>query len=285
MQPALRDENMETRYSRNPLTFARMDTSEIRDEFLIADLFAPGEIMLVYLHVDRMIVGSAVPTNQPLHLEAGKELKAQFFAERREIGVFNIGAQGSIIVDGQEYPMAYQDMLYIGRGSKKVSFLSGDANHPARFYIVSLPAHKEYPTTHFNKAQANRIDLGNNTSANIRTIYQYIHEGGVPSCQLVMGFTELAPGNVWNTMSAHTHERRSEVYMYYNIDGENVVFHLMGNPEETRHIVVRDGQAVISPSWSIHAGAGTNHYSFVWAMGGENQSFDDMDPAPMDQIA
>jgi len=276
---------METRYSRDPQSFIRMNTAEIKDEFLVTDLFQPDDIKLIYINIDRMIIGSAVPTNRTLILVAGEELRAEYFAERREIGVFNIGAQGSIIVDNLEYPMAYQDMLYIGRGSKKVSFSSEEANHPARYYIVSLPAHKEYPTTHIDKTQANRVDLGNKEAANIRTIYQYIHEGGVPSCQLVMGFTELAPGNVWNTMSAHTHERRSEVYMYYNIDSDNVIFHLMGNPQETRHIVVRDGQAVISPSWSIHAGAGTKHYSFVWAMGGENQSFDDMDPAPMDQIA
>lgn len=276
---------METRYSRDPQTFARMNTSEIRKEFLIEDLFTPGDIILIYLHVDRMIVGSAVPTSGPLHLEAGEELRAQYFAERREVGVFNIGAQGTIDIDDKHYEMAYQDMLYIGRGCQKVSFSSADASYPARFYIVSLPAHKQYPTTHINKSQANRVDLGQKEAANIRTIYQYIHEGGVPSCQLVMGFTELAPGNVWNTMSAHTHERRSEVYMYYNLSGDNLIFHLMGDPQETRHIVVRDGQAVVSPSWSIHAGSGTHHYSFVWAMGGENQSFNDMDPALMDQVA
>jgi len=276
---------MEIRYSRDPQSFARMNTSEIRDEFLIANLFEPGEIKLTYINVDRMIIGSAVPIDQTLTLEAGEELRAKFFAERRELGVFNIGEPGSIVVDDQEYAMAHQDMLYIGRGSQVIRFLSADANHPARFYIASLPAHKEYPTTHINKAQANRIDLGDKNAANTRTIYQYIYEGGVPSCQLVIGFTELAPSNVWNTMSAHTHERRSEVYLYYNLAEDNVVFHLMGDPQETRHIVVRDGQAVISPSWSIHAGAGTNHYSFVWAMGGENQSFDDMDPAPMDRIA
>lgn len=276
---------METRYSRDPKSFARMNTAEIRDEFLISGLFKPGEIKLIYITIDRMMIGSAVPVDQALTLEAGEELRAEYFAERREIGVFNIGELGSIVVDDQEYQMAYQDMLYIGRGSKVIRFLSAAANHPARFYIASLPAHKEYPTAHISKTQANRIDLGSEDAANIRTIYQYIYEGGVPSCQLVIGCTELAPGNVWNTMSAHTHARRSEVYMYYNLAGDNVIFHLMGDPQETRHIVVRDGQAVISPSWSIHAGAGTNQYSFVWAMGGENQSFDDMDPAPKDQIA
>jgi 4-deoxy-L-threo-5-hexosulose-uronate ketol-isomerase len=276
---------MKTRYSRDPQSFVRMNTTEIRDEFLVDDLFVPGEIKLVYLSIDRMIVGSAVPTSQSLSLEAGAELRAEYFAERREIGVINIGEPGSIVVDGRKYGMATHEMLYIGRGSKAVSFSSADANHPALFYIVSLPAHKEYPTTHVTKAQANRVDLGSQEAANVRTIYQYIYEGGVPSCQLVMGFTELVPGSVWNTMTAHTHERRSEVYLYFNLAGDNVVFHFMGNPQETRHIVVRDGQAVISPSWSIHAGAGTSHYSFVWAMGGENQAFDDMDPAPMDEVA
>ncbi len=271
---------METRYSRDPQTFARMNTSEIRNEFLIADLFTPAEIKLVYLHVDRMIVASAVPTQQPLRLEAGAELKSQYFSERRETGVINTGGQGSLTVDGQEYPMAYQDVLYIGRGSQEIYFSSANPGHPARFYLISLPAHKVYPTTHIARAQARRVDLGSQEAANVRTIYQYIHPGGVPSCQLVMGFTELAPGSIWNTMAAHTHERRSEVYLYFDLAADNLVFHLMGQPQETRHIVVRDGQAVISPSWSIHAGAGTSNYSFVWAMGGENQDFDDMDPAP-----
>ena len=275
---------METRYSRDPLNFERMNSTEIRDEFLIADLFVPGEIKLVYLHIDRMIVGSAVPASQPLCLQAGQELRAEYFTERREIGIFNIGEKGSVTVDGQEYELACQDVLYIGRGSKEILFSSADASHPARFYLVSLPAHMVYPVTRSTKAQANQAELGSKETANVRKIYRYIHEGGVPSCQLVMGLTELAPGSIWNTMTAHTHERRSEVYLYFNLTGDNVVFHLMGKPQETRHLVVRDGQAVISPSWSIHAGAGTSHYSFVWAMGGENQAFDDMDLAPIDKV-
>jgi 4-deoxy-L-threo-5-hexosulose-uronate ketol-isomerase len=276
---------METRYSRDPQSFVSMSTAEIRDEFLVEGLFVPDEIKLVYANVDRMILGSAVPTTRSLSLEAGAELRAQHFAERREIGVLNIGEPGSIMVDGREYDMAYQDMLYIGRGSKEISFSSADAGRPARFYIVSVPAHKEYPTTHTSKAQAYRVDLGSQEEANVRTLFRCIHQGGVPSCQLVMGFTELAPGSIWNTMAAHTHERRSEVYLYFNLAGDNVVFHLMGHPQETRHVVVRDGQAIISPSWSIHAGAGTSNYSFVWAMGGENQAFEDMDPAPLAEMA
>jgi 4-deoxy-L-threo-5-hexosulose-uronate ketol-isomerase len=275
---------MEMRYSRDPHSFERMNTSEIRQEFLIADLFMPGEVKLIYLIIDRMIVGSAVPTGQDLRLGAGPELGAEFFAERREIGVFNIGAMGRITVDGQIYELACQDVLYIGRGSQEILFSSADPGHPARFYLVSLPAHKVYPTTHFTQGQAKRIDAGSKAAANVRTIYQYVHQGGVASCQLVMGFTELAPGSVWNTMMAHTHERRSEVYLYFNLTGGNVVFHLMGKPQETRHLVVRDQQAVISPSWSIHSGSGTGPYSFVWAMGGENQDFDDIDPAPIDVI-
>lgn len=275
---------METRYSRDPLSFERMNSSEIRDEFLIADLFTPDEITLLYLLMDRMIVGSAVPTRQPLCLNASPEMRAAYFAERREIGIFNIGEMGSIRVDGQEYCLTHQDVLYIGRGSKEVVFSSANASQPARFYIVSLPAHKSYPVAHITRAQARRIDAGTKDMANVRSIFQYIYNGGVPSCQLVMGFTELTPGSIWNTMSAHTHERRSEVYLYFNLEGDNVVFHMMGQPKETRHLVVRNRQAVVSPSWSIHAGAGTSRYSFIWAMGGENQDFDDMDAAPMQSM-
>ena len=276
---------MEVRYSQNPHSFVRMSTAEIRDEFLVADLFAPNEIKLVYVHIDRMIIGSAVPDGKPLTLQAGKELAADYFGQRREMGVFNIGGDGMVKVDGQEHKLGYQDMVYIGRGSREIVFLSAAAERPARFYLISLPAHQNYPTRCITKNQANVIELGSKTAANERTIFQYIHEGGGHSCQLVMGFTELASGGVWNTMPAHTHERRSEVYMYYNLVGDNVVFHLMGQPQETRHIVVRDGQAVISPSWSIHAGAGTGNYCFVWAMGGENQAFADMDPAPLAEMA
>ena len=275
---------MEVRYSRDPQSFAGMNTAETRREFLVEDLFAPNEIKLVYLHSDRMIVGSAVPTSQPLVLEAGAELRADYFTERREVGVFNIGERGGITVDGQAYGMGHREMLYIGRGSRQIAFSSDDANRPARFYIVSLPAHQPYSTTHIPQSQANRLDLGSSVTSNERTIFQFIHEGGVKSCQLVMGFTELASGSVWNTMPAHTHERRSEVYLYFNLTDNNVVFHLMGHPQETRHLVVRDGQVAISPSCSIHAGAGTSNYCFVWAMGGENQAFTDMDPAPLAEM-
>lgn len=275
---------MEVRYSRDPQSFTRMNSEEIRAEFLVPDLFELDTIKLVYSNVDRMIVGSAVPTQSALNLTAGDELRAEYFTQRREIGVFNIGGPGRIVVDDCEYSMAYQDMLYIGQGSRAVSFVSNDPAQPARFYLVSLPAHKEYPTTHCIKSQANRIDLGSSETANKRTIFQYIRMGGVPSCQLVMGFTELAVGSVWNTLPAHTHARRSEAYLYFDLPADQAVFHLMGDPQETRHIVVREGQVVLSPSWSIHAGVGSRNYSFVWAMGGENQAFDDMDPAPLDRM-
>src|SRR5690606_33035611 len=248
---------METRYLVDPEHFTRLNTTEIRRQFLIENLFAVGSIKLVYSHVDRMVIGAAVPTDQPLSLEAGTELAADYFAQRREIGVMNIGQPGSVQVDGQVYHLSSRDMLYIGRGSREIVFSSDSQASPSRYYLVSLPAHTSYPTTHIPLEAANRLSLGSDADSNRRVIYQCIHEGGVKSCQLVMGFTELFEGNVWNTMPAHTHERRSEVYLYFNLPDEAVVFHLMGQPQETRHIVVRNEQAVISPSWSIHAGAGT----------------------------
>ncbi len=276
---------METRYLVDPEHFTRLDTGEIRKQFLIENLFAPDTVQLVYSHVDRTVIGSAVPTTKPLALEAGKELAAEYFAQRREIGVMNIGERGTITVDGQIYTLAYRDVLYIGRGSREIAFASDHTDNPARFYLVSLPAHTTCPTTLVPLSAANKLNLGSDADSNRRVIYQIIHEGGAKSCQLVMGFTELFEGSVWNTMPAHTHERRSEVYLYFNLQNNSVVFHLMGQPNETRHIVVRNEQAVISPSWSIHAGAGTRNYCFIWAMGGENQRFDDMDAVKMSDLA
>ncbi|RMF82084.1 MAG: 5-dehydro-4-deoxy-D-glucuronate isomerase [Chloroflexi bacterium] len=276
---------MEVRHLPTPEHFERMNTQEVREHFLIQELYVPGEVKLVYSHVDRMIIGGAVPGETGLTLPAGKELAADYFAERREIGVINIGSAGSIRVDDETYIMNNSDMLYIGRGSKDIALCSDNPDDPARYYLVSLPAHAPYPTTRATINEANKIDLGSQSDANTRTIYQYIHEGGVQSCQLVMGFTALEDGNVWNTMPAHTHERRSEAYMYFDLEPDAVVFHLMGAPKETRHIVIRDGEAAISPSWSIHAGSGTKRYKFVWAMGGENQEFDDMDFIPMSELA
>ncbi len=271
---------METRYAPNQEGFEFLNTEELRRNFLV-DLFCEGEITMVYSDVDRVIVGSAVPTDRELALEAGKELAAEYFAERREIGVINIGGNGTILVDGTEYTMVKLDALYIGRGSRDIRFLSADASSPAKYYLISYPAHAEYPTTHAPLSQAEPLNLGSDAESNKRTIYKFIHPAGIKSCQLVMGCTLLAEGSVWNTMAAHTHERRSEVYMYFDLSEDAIVFHFVGKPEETRHIVLRNGQATISPSWSIHAGCGTANYAFVWAMGGENQDFGDMDGIPV----
>jgi 4-deoxy-L-threo-5-hexosulose-uronate ketol-isomerase len=253
-----------------------MTTDELRDAFMV-DLFEAGDLNLLYCEVERAIVGAAVPTVAKLSLEAGKELAADYFCQRREVGVLNIGAVGTVTVDGTKYTMENLDGLYIGRGSKEIIFESDAADDPARFYLISYPAHTEYPTTLAKKADANALNLGSVEDANKRTIYQYIHENGVKSCQLVMGFTALEPGSVWNTMPCHTHERRTEVYLYFGLDDESRVFHMMGPGDETRHIVMANEQAVISPMWSIHSGCGTKAYTFCWGMGGENQHFDDMD--------
>ena len=274
---------MNIRYTIGKNEYKRMTTDELRDAFLV-DLFEDGKLNLLYCEVERAIVGAAVPAGEPLRLEAGAELAADYFCQRREVGVLNIGGNGTVTVDGAEYEMENLDGLYIGRGSKEVSFSSADKKEPARFYLVSYPAHAGYPTTQAKKADANAIELGSLEDSNKRTIYQYIHENGIQSCQLVMGFTALEPGSVWNTMPCHTHERRTEVYMYFGLDEQSKVFHMMGPGDETRHIVVGNEQAVISPMWSIHSGCGTKAYTFCWGMGGENQRFDDMDHIPIQDL-
>lgn len=211
-------------------------------------------------------------------------MAAEYFAERREIGVINTGSPGSVRIDGKEYAMAFKDALYIGRGVKEIEFMSSRSDTPAMFYFVSYPAHKEFPTTHAKFSDAEPSRLGSQKDANKRTIYKYIHPNGIKSCQLVMGLTELEEGSIWNTMPPHTHQRRSEVYMYFNIEPNSMIVHLMGRPDETRHIIIRNRQAVLNPSWSIHAGAGTENYTFIWAMGGENQVFDDMDGVQVHDI-
>ncbi len=268
---------METRYSPDPVRFERMNTAETRESFLIESLFRPDAIELVYSHADRAIVGSAVPVSGLLKMETSAELRSEFFCERREMGVINIGGDGFIAVDGAAYPMKRHDALYIGRGSREIFFKSADSGNPARYYLVSYPAHTSHPTTHARVDAAEPVTLGSDRECNRRTIHKYIHPKGIRSCQLVMGFTMLEEGSVWNTMIPHTHERRSEIYLYFNLKEDAAVFHLMGKPNETRHLVVRNEQVVLSPSWSIHAGAGTTNYSFIWAMGGENQEFTDMD--------
>ncbi len=275
---------MEIRYSPNPKDYQRLNTDELRAAFLIESLFAPGKLELVYTDADRAIAGSAVPTNAAIELSADAELRAAYFCERRELGVLNIGGEGTVEVDGKTFPMAKLDCLYVGRGSQKISFTSRNANDPAAFFLLSYPAHTAYPTTHAQKKDATAVELGTLADANRRTIYKYIHAGGIKSCQLVMGFTQLQEGSVWNTMPAHTHTRRSEIYLYFDLTSKQRVMHFMGTPQQTRHLIVGNRQAIISPSWSIHSGCGTGAYTFCWAMGGENQAFDDMDPAPVDEL-
>ena len=268
---------MNTRYSIDPIRYQRMTTQELRDAFLVDTIFNNGQIDLMYWENERTVVGSAVPTYKPLVLEAGKEIAADYFCERREVGVLNVGASGKIIVDDTTYDMANRDCLYIGRGSKNISFKSTDSDDPARFYFLCYPAHTDYPTTQAKQTDATPVHLGSKLESNERTIYKYIYPGGIDSCQLVMGFTELEPGCIWNTMPCHTHARRTEVYFYFGMNVETSLFHFMGPTEETRHLVVRNEQATLSPIWSIHSGAGTGKYSFIWGMGGENQEFTDMD--------
>jgi len=275
---------METRIPGDPTRFQRMTSAEARESYLLESLFAPGEARFFYVETDRAVVGSIVPTNGGLSLPAAKELASGFFCERREAGVLNLGHPGAVAVDGRTYPMAPRDALYIGRGSKEIVFTSDKPGEPAQYYLVSYPAHAEYPTTHARPGDAETVHLGAQATCNDRTIHKYIHAGGIKSCQLVMGITLLAEGSVWNTMPCHTHARRSEIYLYFDLKDENVVMHLMGPPRETRHLIVRDRQAVISPPWSIHSACGTSNYSFAWAMGGENQEFADMDAVAMKDL-
>jgi len=275
---------MEERFAADPVRFARMTTEEVRESFLVETLFAEDSIVMVYCDVDRAIVGSAVPVGKPLSLESAPELRSDTFCGRRELGVFNIGGPGTVSADGTDYRMATHDGLYIGRGSKAIAFASYTVQTPARYYLLSYPAHAAYPTIHVRKSEAEKTHLGSAESANRRTIYKLIHPDSAKSCQLVMGFTVLEPGSVWNTMPPHTHGRRMEIYLYFDMANDARVFHFMGRPESTRHIVVANGQAVISPSWSIHTGVGTGAYTFCWGMGGENQAYDDMDHLRIDQL-
>lgn len=275
---------MDIRYSCNQRDFKRYTTEETRKEFLIENLYVPNEVVAVYSHVDRMVTLGCMPTTETVSIDKGIDIwhnfGTQYFLERREIGIFNIGGAGSIQADGVKYELGYKDCLYITQGTKEVLFASDDAAAPAKFYMVSAPAHRAYETKLIKIADAAKKPLGAMETSNKRVINQFIHPDVLPTCQLSMGMTVLEPGSVWNTMPAHTHERRMEVYMYFEVPENNVVFHMMGEGSETRHIVMQNEQAVISPSWSIHAGAGTSNYTFIWAMGGENQAFDDMDVIP-----
>ena len=279
---------MDIRYSANPQDVKRYTTEELRREFLIESLFRPGELTAVYSHVDRMVTMGCMPAGAAVSIEQGIDVWAsfgtRFFLERREAGLFNLGGPGRVTVDGTVYPMGYKDCLYITRGAKEVLFSSDDPAAPAKFYIVSAPAHRSYETRLLRLADAAKRPCGDPALSNRRVINQFIHPDVLPTCQLSMGMTVLEPGSVWNTMPAHTHERRMEVYFYFELPEDQAVFHLMGQGQETRHLVLRNEQAVISPSWSIHAGAGTCSYTFIWAMGGENQTFDDMDAIPVSDL-
>ena len=276
---------MEVRYSPDNLSYRSLKTDELRKAFLVESLFQEGKVETIYFDLDRAIVGGALPVKEPLELvSTRKEMAADFFAQRREVGIFNVGYTGEVKADGREYSLGHKDALYVGLGTREIVFSSDDASKPAYFYFVSYPAHASYPAAFMKFGEVFSTKLGSMSEANSRTLNRYIHMKGVRSSQLVMGLTELDEGSIWNTMPSHTHQRRTEIYFYFNLNDNSVVFHMMGEPSETRHIVVRDKQAVISPSWSIHSGGGTKNYSFIWAMGGENQEFEDMDSVKMSSL-
>lgn len=260
---------------------AGFDTARLRSEHLLSGLFQPGAIELAWWETDRTIAAGVMPAATPLELPNHPELRAAFFLERREAGIVNVGGPGTIAVDGVVHHLAPLDALYIGRGARLVTFASDSPEAPAKFWFLSYPAHAAYPTRHVSFAAAEGAALGAPETANQRKLTKLIHAGAFPTCQVVMGVTRLESGSIWNTMPPHTHLRRSEVYLYFDVQPGHAVFHFMGQPQETRHLVVRDGEAVLSPPWSIHSGAGTARYAFVWGMGGENQEFTDMDPAPV----
>jgi len=275
---------METRYAHHPEDVKGYDSAALRRHFLVERVFVTGELNLVYSHVDRVVFGGAVPTARTLELEGGKAFGTPNFLDRRELGVINLGGNGRVLVDGEAHPLAHRDGLYVGMGKRSVRLESEDPAHPAKFYLMSCPAHAAHPTVTIPRAAANPRKLGSPESCNVRTIYQYVHPAVCASCQLVMGWTVLEPGSVWNTYPPHTHERRMEVYLYFDMAEATRVFHFHGQPAETRHLVLANEQAVISPSWSIHSGVGSGPYSFIWGMAGENQTFDDMDVLGPDDL-
>lgn len=279
-----KDVAFEIRYGIHPTHGKTLDTEGLRREFLIQDLFVPGKLKWIYSHIDRIIVGGVVPIPE-IRLEADKKtLGSEYLLERREMGVLNLGEPGEVTVDGNSYRLDHLDALYVGKGNKDITFTSLDPKKPAKFYFLSGMAHTSFPTRMVTVRDAKKVPMGSLEESNKRTIYQILHPDVLPTCNLVMGVTRLEPGSVWNTMPTHTHERRMEVYLYFDVAPDAVVFHLMGTPTETRHLVVRNEEAVISPSWSIHSGVGTRNYSFVWGMVGENQTFTDMDAVPMSAL-
>lgn len=275
---------LDIRYAEHPDDVQMYDTDDLRDHFLFDEVFVADEISLCYTHSDRVVFGGAHPVKKTLALTGGKDFGSEVFLDRRELGVICIAGEGSVTAGDEKFSMKKGDGLYVGKGVKDVSFTSSNTANPAKFYLVSAPAHTTYPTVFIPIEKANPRKLGSPETANVRTIYQYVHPAVCQSCQLVMGMTVLEPGSVWNTMPCHTHERRMEVYFYFDMKPDALVFHMHGQPDETRHIVMRNEQSVISPSWSIHSGVGTASYTFIWGMAGENQTFDDMDNVAMDDI-
>lgn len=274
---------MNTKYAVHPQDFKSYDTSRIREEFLLDNLMVEGKVVLNYTHYDRFIVGGIVATS-PLTLPNPSDLRADYFLERRELGIINVGQAGTITVDGEKHQLNHKECLYVGRGNKVVLFESNDASNPAKFYLCSSPAHTSYPIAHYTLEDAEPMTVGSLEQSNERTIYKFIHEKGIQSCQLVMGMTMFSAGSIWNTMPAHVHDRRMEAYFYFDMNESARVMHFMGEPSETRHIVVKNDEAIVSPPWSLHSGAGTSSYSFIWAMAGENLDYTDMDIVSMDQL-
>ena len=274
----------ECRWAIDPQSAARMGTEELRRNFHVGGLFEVGRIRLTYAHYDRMIIGGATPGSLALDLEAIKPTGTASFLERRELIAVNVGGAGSITTDGTRHSVDHRDMLYVGLGTKSVSFASADATNPAKFYLVSAPAHATFPTKLIRIGDAKRLDLGSQETCNERSIFQFIHPEGAQTCQLVVGMTTLAPGSVWNTMPCHIHDRRSEAYLYFNLAESARVFHFMGEPTETRHLVIRNEEAILSPGWSIHSGAGTANYTFIWAMAGDNVDYTDVDKVEMGDL-
>ena len=275
---------MNNRYANHPNDSKKYDTNQLREHYMVEEIFSDDKVELTYSHVDRIIFGGIKPVNESLKLEAGKSMGVDYFLERREMGVINVGGEGIVSIDGEEFALNNKDGLYIGKGNKDIIFKSSNPKNPAKFYINSVPAHKEYKTVKIEIEKANPVKMGDNSTLNKRTIYQYVHPNVCESCQLLMGLTILEPGSAWNTMPCHTHERRMEVYFYFDMEEDTRVIHLMGEPTETRHLIVKNEQAIISPSWSIHSGVGTSNYTFIWGMCGENQTFTDMDHTSMDTL-
>jgi len=275
---------MEIRFQNSPSEVAMMDTDELRTNFIAEELMLDDQVNFLYSHYDRVIIGGAKPVTRQLTLDNDPELRAEYFLERREIGIINVGGKGLVSVDGNSYTMDKLDTLYVGKGARDVVFDSTGSNDPACFFLMSTPAHQAYPTMQMKKEAASPANMGDTETANKRTIYKYIHADGIKSCQLVMGLTVLEKGSVWNTMPAHTHTRRMEAYFYFDVAKQHRVFHFMGEPTETRHLLIANHQAILSPPWSIHAGCGTSNYSFIWGMAGENYTFTDMDAVPIPEL-